>query len=79
MPVNELEKHPYLLSINDADYKPDYFEGLIIGTFPVYSVTGTLTEQNQTFPRFVEVDSYMRFFYGSKRKCVLGITLFGFG
>ena len=67
MPVTELEKHPYLQNINYAEYESDYFEGLVIGTFPVYSVTDTLTEQNQTLLRFVETDAYMRFFYGSKQ------------
>lgn len=65
MPINELEVHPFLESINDLQYGRNYFEGLIIGSFPVYAIT------NSVFPvevdRFVEDQANMKYFYGSNQ------------
>jgi hypothetical protein len=67
MPNNELEIHPYLESINDCDQDVNYFENLIIGSFPIYSITDTLNEDGSIVSRFNSQDAFMRFFYGSKK------------
>lgn len=68
MPANELEIHPYLEDINYQDFKVNHFENLIIGTFPVYGITNTLTPDGAIQEHaFNENDAYMRFFYGSKK------------
>jgi hypothetical protein len=67
MPNNELEIHPYLESINDFDYDVTFFENLIIGSFPIYSITDTLYEDGSRVSRFNYQDAFMRFFYGSKK------------
>ncbi|WP_299095038.1 hypothetical protein [uncultured Winogradskyella sp.] len=68
MPVNELEIHPYLEDINYQDFKVNHFENLIIGTFPVYSITDTLTPEEEIQEHVLnENDAFMSFFYGSKK------------
>ena len=67
MPINELEIHPYLDSINDRNHEINYFENLIIGSFPIYSITDTLIQDESTIHRFNQQNAFMRFFYGSKK------------
>ncbi len=67
MPNNELEKHPYLNSINDEDFENNYFENIIIGSFPIYGITSTINENGTTNLRFNQREAFMPFFYGSKR------------
>lgn len=67
MPINELEIHPYLNSINDENYETNYFENLIIGTFPIYSITNTLNPDGTELTRFNDHNAFMRFYYGSKQ------------
>ncbi|MCB0447452.1 MAG: hypothetical protein KDD03_08065 [Gelidibacter sp.] len=68
MPVNELEIHPYLDTINYKAKDENYFENLIIGSFPIYAITNRVLENNQ----IQEIDlnennADMRFFYGSNK------------
>lgn len=68
MPVNELEIHPYLDTINYKAKDENYFENLIIGSFPIYAITDRVLENNQ----IQEIDlnennADMRFFYGSNK------------
>jgi hypothetical protein len=65
MPHNKLEIHPYLNCIKDQNFDGWYFENLIVGTFPIYSITDTLNVDNTIISRFDENAAFMRFFYGS--------------
>lgn len=67
MPQNELEIHPYLHCIKDDKFESTYFENIIIGTFPIYSITDTINEKGEIISRFEEQTANMRFFYGSKK------------
>ncbi len=68
MPHNILEQHPYLNDIDCTEFEDGYFEGLIIGTFPVWDITDTLLPNGQCNQHeFNPATAYMRFFYGSKR------------
>jgi hypothetical protein len=69
MPINELEKHPYLNYLQQGSYPEiNNYKGLIIGSFPVYSCTDTINEDLDVVEqRFVPEDVTMRFFYGSRR------------
>jgi G:T/U-mismatch repair DNA glycosylase len=80
MPVNELEIHPYLEDINYQAFKANHFENLIIGTFPVYGITDTLTLEGEIQAHaFNENDAYMRFFYGSKKNSFWRLVTHGLG
>ncbi|WP_417858128.1 hypothetical protein [Xanthomarina gelatinilytica] len=80
MPVNELEIHPYLEDINYQDFKVNHFENLIIGTFPVYSITDTLTPEEEIEEHVLnENDAYMSFFYGSKKNSFWRLVTHGLG
>jgi len=73
MPINELEQHPYLKYYTDLDKPKDWFEGLIIGSFPIYHITDTVDENhNVTEQRFNEKKAGMRFFYGSLENSLWG-------
>jgi hypothetical protein len=67
MPINELEIHPFLDSINDSAFGPDYFEAMIIGSFPVYSVTNSIQPNGHIEERFIAGQANMKYFYGSKK------------
>lgn len=68
MPNDILEQHPYLNDIDYGKYGENYFEGLIIGTFPVWDITDTIEPNGQINEHpFNHNTAYMRFFYGSKR------------
>ena len=68
MPINVLEEHPYLNEINYREFDSMYYENLIIGSFPIFSITNTRTPANDLIEHpFNENDSYMRFFYGSTK------------
>ncbi|MCJ8209936.1 hypothetical protein MUY27_09470 [Mucilaginibacter sp. RS28] len=65
MPLNELEKHPYLdyhqtLPLTLQRPKSE-FTGLIIGTFPIYDITMSHDGQTHRFGN----GARMQFFYGS--------------
>lgn len=67
MPIDKIEKHPYLSYINhhlDADTK---YSGLIVGSFPIYAVTDTLDENLNVAEQRFSKEANMRFFYGSKK------------
>jgi len=62
-----LEQHPYLNEINYNRLNENYFEGLIVGTFPVWDITDTVLPNGQVNQHaFNGNNAYMRFFYGSK-------------
>jgi len=67
MPNSELEIHPYLNSINDENFENNYFENILIGSFPIYGITSSTNENGTTTARFNEIEAFMPFFYGSKR------------
>lgn len=67
MPINELEVHPFLDSIDDQAFGPNYFEGLIIGSFPVYAVTNSIYPNGFIEERFVADQANLNYFYGSNR------------
>lgn len=69
MPIDELESHPFLDYDMDNGIDPTMlYEGLIIGSFPVYSCTHTLGNNLQVIQeRFEPNDVSMRFFYCSRR------------
>lgn len=67
MPINELEVHPFLDSIDDQAFGPNYFEGLIIGSFPVYAVTNSIHPNDGVEERFIAEQANLKFFYGSNR------------
>lgn len=67
MPINELEQHPFLdyLQQDNIEIRNDY-KGLIIGSFPVFSLTNSLDNNlNIVAERFDLEAAKMRFFYGS--------------
>lgn len=67
MPINELEQHPFLdyLQQDNIEIRNDYM-GLIIGSFPVFSITNSLDNNlNIVAERFDLEAAKMRFFYGS--------------
>lgn len=69
MPINELERHPFLNYLDEDNQiiRHDY-TGLIIGSFPVYSCTDTLDNLLQIEEqRFDPENVTMRFFYCSNR------------
>jgi len=68
MPLNELERHPFLKYMDtDIDQSSSY-KGLIIGSFPVYSCTDTVDKNFEVIEqRFIADDVTMRFFYCSKK------------
>lgn len=69
MPINELERHPFCnyLQEDNLEILSDY-KGLIIGSFPVFSITNSLDHNlDVAIERFVQQDVHMRFFYGSKK------------
>jgi len=67
MPTNELEQHPYLnyhtQFLNQAT--PDYYKGIIIGSFPIYAVADTINQNQEIVEERFNPDGTMRFFYGS--------------
>ena len=80
MAINELEVHPYLNDIKYREHKANYFENLIIGTFPVYGITNTesplgVIEEHD----FNEDNAHMRFFYGSKKNYLWQLLANAFG
>lgn len=69
MPINELEGHPFLNYLaEDNQIVRDDYNGLIIGSFPVYSCTNTLDNFLQVQEQRFDPDNVtMRFFYCSNR------------
>lgn len=79
MPLNELESHPFLTSINDQEFDPNYFKGLVIGSFPVYGITDTITPGENIISRFDDVIASMRYYYGSRKNSFWKIMADVFG
>lgn len=68
MPINELERHPFLNYLYENVENKTSYNGLIIGSFPVFSCTDSLDNNlNVAIERFVPKDVHMRFFYGSRK------------
>lgn len=68
MPINELERHPFIDYLDNEIEPKKKYSGLIIGSFPVYSCTDTLDENLQIIEqRFIPDDVTMKFFYCSKK------------
>lgn len=68
MPINELERHPFLKYIDTEIEQSAIYKGLIIGSFPVYSCTDTINSNLEIIEqRFNPDDVTMRFFYCSKK------------
>ena len=68
MPINELERHPFLKYIDTEIDQSANYKGLIIGSFPVYSCTDTVDNNLDIIEqRFNPDDVTMRFFYCSKQ------------
>lgn len=68
MPINELERHPFIDYLDNEVESSKKYSGLIIGSFPVYSCTDSLDENLQVVEqRFIPEDVTMRFFYCSRK------------
>lgn len=68
MPINELERHPYLDYLSESIYEQIDYTGLIVGSYPIYACTDTIDENlNIVNERYDEDKVRMRFFYGSKK------------
>lgn len=68
MSINELEQHPYLdyyLKFKDCTTK-EYYLGILIGSFPIYSITDTVNENEEVTAQRFTAGATMRFFYGSR-------------
>ena len=69
MPTNEIEQHPFLNYSESENVKlVNDYKGLIIGSFPIYSITDSVDDNlNIVAERFNQQNATMRFFYGSKK------------
>ncbi|MBW7941456.1 MAG: hypothetical protein H3C64_03430 [Candidatus Kuenenia stuttgartiensis] len=74
MPLNELEQHPFLdyylqhQGTNDLYNTHTHFNGLIIGSFPIYQCTDTINEQFEVIQQRLQLPrAAMRFFYCSNQ------------
>ena len=68
MPVNILERHPYLNYRDEIQSRKRNYKGLIIGSFPIYACSNILDENlNVAQENNFENQIRMRFFYGSNR------------
>ena len=67
MPINELECHPFLNYYEQLNCNKNHFKGLIVGSFPIYSITDSLDENLNIVERFNQDEASMKFFYGSNR------------
>jgi hypothetical protein len=68
MPINELERHPFLNYLETEIERTRSYKGLIIGSFPIYSCTDTIHNiPERVVQRFIEDKVTMRFFYCSRR------------
>jgi hypothetical protein len=69
MPLNELERHPYLDYFKSMEKETLYFSnGMIIGSFPIYGCTDSIDKNLQILSRrFTKSEVKMRFFYGSRK------------
>lgn len=69
MPVNQLERHPYLNYRDELKLdKAKKIKGLIIGSFPIYACTNVIDENlNVIQENNIENLIRFRFFYGSRK------------
>lgn len=68
MPINQLERHPYLNYREKLKNKNNDYTGLIIGSFPIYACTNILDDNlNLIQENNFENQLRFRFFYGSIR------------
>jgi len=68
MPIDELERHPFINYLDNNIDSEKKYTGLIIGSFPVYSCTDSLDQNLEVSEeRFNKEEVKMRFFYGSRR------------
>ena len=68
MPVNILERHPYLNYREGIKKEKRKYKGLIIGSYPIYACSNILDENlNVVNENNFENQIRMRFFYGSNR------------
>jgi len=68
MPINELERHPFLNYLETEIERNRSYKGLIIGSYPIYSCTDTIhNNPERVVQRFIEDKVTMRFFYCSRR------------
>ena len=67
MPINELERHPFLNYHQLPQPSTIAYTGLVVGSFPIYAITDTVSVgQGETQQRFDSVQARMKFFYGSE-------------
>lgn len=68
MPINELEQHPFIGYQNNYDYNVKDITGIIVGSFPIYSITNSINANREiVLQRDNEQETFMKFFYGSKK------------
>ncbi|MFC6998087.1 hypothetical protein [Rufibacter roseus] len=81
MPINELERHPYLNYLEDFNVVPKpAYSGIIIGSFPIYACTDTLDINLNVIQQRLNLNEVkMRFFYGSKKSNLWKYSTAAFG
>jgi hypothetical protein len=66
MPLDVLERHPFLNYHESPEARHVAYQGLVVGSFPVFAVTDSVDLQGNIFNRrFWSAQARMKFFYSS--------------